>query len=387
MDASRRDFLKATGAALTTSIFTGNVRGANDRIRVAFIGMGRMGTESMENALQLSNVEVPVVCDEPSSPQRFAGIVAVRQARSGAPRGPFCGMGVCFDCLVTVDGRPSQRACLTKAQAGMDVRSAPVATPRQPEPAAPAEEIACDVLVVGAGPAGLSAARALALAGADVIVADERLHPGGQYFKPLAPSHQADPSTLDRQFRDGAILRQSALLAGVRILSEATVWAAFSPHEVAAIVAGRSILFRPKRLVLATGAYEQSLPVPGWTLPGVLTVGGLQTLARSYRVAPGQRIVVAGNGPLCLQTAAELREGGTFLRHLERRFKHGGKWYTAKILPARLEDTDGQWREYYPSPQEELVEEALKKIACDQLTWIFHKKAQTSWKSLIEWKV
>jgi hypothetical protein len=52
---------------------------------------------------------------------------------------------------------------------------------------------------------------------------------------------------------------------------------------------------------------------------------------------------------------AELREGGTFLRHLERRFKHGGKWYTAKILPARLEDTDGQWREYYPSPQEELA--------------------------------
>ena len=166
------------------------------------------------------------------------------------------------------------------------------------------------MLVVGAGPAGLSAARALALAGADVIVADERLHPGGQYFKPLAPSHQADPSTLDRQFRDGAILRQSALLAGVRILSEATVWAAFSPHEVAAIVAGRSTLFRPKRLVLATGAYEQSLPVPGWTLPGVLTVGGLQTLARSYRVAPGQRIVVAGNGPLCLQTAAELLDGG-----------------------------------------------------------------------------
>jgi len=58
-----------------------------------------------------------------------ADIVAVRQARSGAPRGPFCGMGVCFDCLVTVDGRPSQRACLTKIEAGMDVRSAPAGLP------------------------------------------------------------------------------------------------------------------------------------------------------------------------------------------------------------------------------------------------------------------
>jgi len=59
----RRDFLKSAAAVFTTSIFTGNVHGANDRIRVAFIGMGRMGTDSMETALKLPNVEVPVLCD------------------------------------------------------------------------------------------------------------------------------------------------------------------------------------------------------------------------------------------------------------------------------------------------------------------------------------
>ena len=238
-----------------------------------------------------------------------AGVTAVRAARSGAPRGPFCGMGVCFDCLVTVDGRPSQRACLTKVAAGMDVRSAPAATSAAPEQL-PTDEQACDVLVVGAGPAGLSAARRLALAGLEVIVADERLHPGGQYFKPLAPSYTADAATLDKQFRDGAILREATLAAGARILNETTVWAAFSPNEVAALVAGRPTVFRPRRLVLATGAYEQAWPVPGWTLPGVMTVGGLQTLARSYRVTPGERIVIAGNGPLCFQTARELIDGG-----------------------------------------------------------------------------
>jgi glycine/D-amino acid oxidase-like deaminating enzyme len=237
-------------------------------------------------------------------------IVSVRQARSGEPRGPFCGMGACFDCLVTVDGRPHQRACLTKVAAGMEVTSEPTLGRPVEEPTAVAEEIACDVLVVGAGPAGLSAARDLARAGAKVVVADERLHPGGQFFKPLAPSHQAERRHLDRQFRDGAALHEAAVQAGAQILNETTVWAAFSATDVAAIVAGRSTVFRPRRLVLATGAYEQSLPVPGWTLPGVMTVGALQTLARSYRVAPGERIVIAGNGPLCLQTAAELIDGG-----------------------------------------------------------------------------
>ena len=239
-----------------------------------------------------------------------AGITAMRSARSGAPRGPFCGMGVCFDCLVTVDGRPSQRACLTKVAAGMDIRSAPTTGGRPMDRSVETDEQACDVLVVGAGPAGLSAARRLALAGADVIVADERLHPGGQYFKPLAASHRAETAALDKQFREGAVLRESTLAAGARILNETTVWAAFSPGEVAAVVAGRATVFRPKRLVLATGAYEQAWPVPGWTLPGVMSVGGLQTLARSYRVAPGERIVVAGNGPLCLKTAVELIDGG-----------------------------------------------------------------------------
>ncbi|WP_207792092.1 FAD-dependent oxidoreductase [Siccirubricoccus phaeus] len=238
-----------------------------------------------------------------------SGILAYRRTASGAPRGLWCGMGACFDCVVTIDGKPGQRACLVKAAAGMQVTgefpAAPV--PLAPLPSAIAER-ACDVLVVGAGPAGLEAARAAAAAGARVVVLDERGEPGGQYLKPLAPSHaNAAP---DPQHRQGEALLAAVRAAGVEVLNGATLWGAFSPEELGALVGETALTFRPKRLVLATGAHERPVPVPGWTLPGVMTTGAMQTLARANRVSPGQRVVIAGNGPLNLQLACELLAGG-----------------------------------------------------------------------------
>ncbi|MBL6456384.1 FAD-dependent oxidoreductase [Belnapia sp. T6] len=238
-----------------------------------------------------------------------AGILAYRETPSGAPRGLYCGMGACFDCLVTVDGKPGQRACLTKVQDGMVVGSAPPAEP-VPLAAAPAAipDQDCDLLVVGAGPAGLAAARAAAEAGARVVVLDERGEAGGQYLKPLAASH--DHAAPDAQFRKGDTLRALTRAAGAEILTGATVWGGFAPDEIAALVDGAATTFRPRRLILAAGAHERPVPVPGWTLPGVMTTGAMQTLARANRVSPGRRIVIAGNGPLNLQLACELLEGG-----------------------------------------------------------------------------
>lgn len=239
-----------------------------------------------------------------------AGILAFRETpKDKAPRGLWCGMGACWDCIVTVDGKSGQRACLVKAEAGMRVEGAP---PSEPAPlATPPAQIAdhaCDVLVVGAGPAGLSSAIAAAQAGAQVVVLDERGEAGGQYLKPLAKSHaNAAP---DAQFRKGAALLAEARAAGVAIHQGATVWGGFAPDEIAALLDGGAVTFRPKRLVLAPGAHERPVPVPGWTLPGVMTTGALQTLARAQRVSPAGRVVIAGSGPLNLQLACELLAGG-----------------------------------------------------------------------------
>src|ERR1700761_514211 len=90
-----------------------------------------------------------------------ADIATFRRTASGAPRGLHCGMGACFDCVVTVDGRIGQRACMTKVADGMAVTgqpTLPLASNGQEPDREEAEDRPCDLLVVGAGPAGLSAA-------------------------------------------------------------------------------------------------------------------------------------------------------------------------------------------------------------------------------------
>jgi glycine/D-amino acid oxidase-like deaminating enzyme len=231
----------------------------------------------------------------------------------GRERAPFCGMGVCQDCVVQLADAGRVRACLTPVVEGMvvataaDPWSARIASPDDGQP----EEVACDVLVVGAGPAGLAAACTAREAGADVIVADERPSPGGQYFKPLAPSQAFAGAPADRQYMGGLALTERACGLGVALWQGVSVWGAFPGLELAADVAGRgAVVFRPRRLVLATGAHEWVRPVPGWTLPGVMTTGAAQTLLRAYRVAPGRRVLVGGCGPLNLQVAAELAASG-----------------------------------------------------------------------------
>lgn len=242
-----------------------------------------------------------------SGEQRF------RRTRDGGRRGVFCGMGVCQECLVVVGGAHGQRACMTKLRAGMvvepqDYAPAPIAPASSPNLAAPRESEAPDVLIVGGGAAGLSAGIAAAGAGASVVLIDERPEPGGQFYKQASAAH--GQAFADKQMRDGAALIAQARAAGVTILSGATVWGAFGPREIAVEHQGRTRLFAPRALILATGAYERALPVPGWTLPGVMATGAAQTLLRSYRVCAGKRVLIVGNGPLNLQVASELIAAG-----------------------------------------------------------------------------
>jgi NADPH-dependent 2,4-dienoyl-CoA reductase/sulfur reductase-like enzyme len=158
-----------------------------------------------------------------------------------------------------------------------------------------------DVAVVGGGPAGVAAAATAAEAGLSVLLIDEAPAPGGQIWRQgasPAPVPAARP-WLERLRRSGA-----------RHLGGASVVDAPAPDALLVEVGGRAIGIRCGRLILATGARELFLPFPGWTLPGVLGVGGAQALLKSGASFAGQRVAIAGSGPLLLPVAASLRRAG-----------------------------------------------------------------------------
>jgi len=272
-----------------------------------------IGSPDESGSLSYEGRAVPVAAsDTVASAMVAAGELGNRRDDRGDLRGVWCGMGVCHECAVTVDHREGALACVTPARPGqiIETQSARRRVPTEAAAPRPESELTPDVLVIGAGPAGLAAARDLAAAGLDVLLIDERKKLGGQFYKQPDPALPIDEARLDGQYTAGRRLIEAARRSGARLLLGASVWAAFDADRLLARSDAERWVIRPRRVVLATGAYERGVPIPGWTLPGVMTTGAGQTLLRSYQVAPGARVLVAGNGPLNIQLAAELAKAG-----------------------------------------------------------------------------
>lgn len=174
------------------------------------------------------------------------------------------------------------------------------------------------VIVIGAGPAGLAAALAAREGGAPVVLLDSSDDLGGQYWRHLPATRPARNESLLHHgwsiFRSLRERLESDPLC--EIVTSAHVWA-IEGSKVFVVVGEPDGVNRDARVysaaavVMATGAYDRALPIPGWDLPGVFTAGGAQALAKGERIAVGRRVVVGGAGPFLLPVAASLVHAGS----------------------------------------------------------------------------
>lgn len=168
-----------------------------------------------------------------------------------------------------------------------------------------------EVIVIGAGPAGLSAAIEAASNGMQVVVFDENSRPGGQLFKQIhkffgSKEHRAK----ERGFKIGEHLLKEAETMGVKVVLEATVMGIFQNREVSVMIGDRISHYRANAIVIATGASENMVPFEGWTLPGVVGAGAAQTMMNIHGIRPGNRVLMVGSGNVGLVVGYQLIQAG-----------------------------------------------------------------------------
>lgn len=197
----------------------------------------------------------------------------------------------------------------------------------------------CDVLVVGAGPAGLAAACRAAESGLRVTVVDDNPGAGGQIWR----NEQTKPAS-----RDAQTWFERIRSARIEFINGARVFDQPKPGILFAETSYGVCELNYKKLILATGARERFLPFPGWTIPNVMGAGGLQALVKTGLPIEGKRIVVAGSGPLLLAVTAYLRGRGAEvlliaeqassarLARFGLNLLQGGKWSQALNLKRQL---------------------------------------------------
>lgn len=244
-----------------------------------------------------------------------------RTSVTGKPRLPFCGMGTCFECRCEIDGEGHRRGCQTACAPGMEIRTEPAASA---SPGAKAnreesiggngnadefcesvssarntERLHFEIVVIGAGPAGIAAATAAGESGQSVVILDDNPSAGGQIWRGEAAKGSTGAAQWLRRLRHSPV----QVISGARVFH-------LEDGRLAAETCGVVLDISYRQLILATGARELFLPFPGWTLPGVFGAGGLQALMKTGVGMEGKRIVIAGTGPLLLAVAAYAREHG-----------------------------------------------------------------------------
>jgi thioredoxin reductase/bacterioferritin-associated ferredoxin len=193
------------------------------------------------------------------------------------------------------------------------------------------------LLILGAGPAGLAAATEARAQGIECLWLDENQAPGGQVHRAVGGFYQPTPGAPGAaQAREGLGLIQAAAASGAECRFGATLWAIQEDGVVSWSEAGRAQQARASTLLLCAGATERPVPIPGWTLPGVMGVGAAQILMKSAGLLPEGRVWLAGQGPLLWLYAAQMLDKGARPAGILDLSPGGIPWHAALHLPMAL---------------------------------------------------
>jgi sarcosine oxidase subunit alpha len=237
--------------------------------------------------------------------------------KDGSPQGMFCANGQCAQCMVITDGVPV-KGCMTPVKEGMRI-SGCEGIPELPEVNLTSEEfepiptIDTEVLIIGGGPAGITASLELAQHNINVLIVDDKHRLGG---KLVLQTHSffgtvADCFAGTRGIDIATKLAQEIEKhPTIRYMLNTTAVACYSDNKIGAIRDGEYLLINPKKLLIAAGAREKALSFPGCDLPGVYGAGAFQTLVNRDLVRPSQRLFIVGGGNVGLIAAYHAIQAG-----------------------------------------------------------------------------
>jgi len=327
-----------------------------------------------------------------------------RHPKNGSPQGIFCANGQCAQCTVIVNGLPV-KACMTALEPGMVVEPLD-GLPALPEAAAakafaPVETVAVNCLIIGAGPAGLSAAVELGKLGIQTLIVDDKDRPGG---KLVLQTHRFFGSVNACYAGTRGIDIATRLAGDVARYPSVTTWlnstaiGVFSDGKVGVVRDGREyVLITPRVLLVATGAREKSLTFKGNTLPGVYGAGAFQTLVNRDLVRAAERLFIVGGGNVgliagyhALQAGIEvvglveaLPECGGYNVHRDKLVRMGVPIYTSHtVVSANGTDgvesvtiaaVDDKWRAVLGTERSFACDTLLIAVGLDPVNEFYHK--------------
>lgn len=192
------------------------------------------------------------------------------------------------------------------------------------------------VVVLGAGPAGIAAAMRLHAEGVKVLVLDEQATPGGQIYREISLASSKRKNLLGKDYAAGESAVSAFIESGIDYVPNASVWLVSANREVHFRVGGVSRMVSAERILFCSGAYERPMPVPGWTLPGVMTAGAGQILLKTGARVPTGAVVLAGTGPLLYLLTVQYLKAGVKIKALVDTSTRADLMAAARYLPGAL---------------------------------------------------